>query len=866
VPWDPEKYKKEVLLPARKSGLPADLFVIYGFDDRLPGDQAAFSKQVSAVAGLWRSLENKQQFSTAVKTLKAMHAELENSKALNPKAFQARRDQKLAEAERQLNDLIAGLNATHVGPDIIATIRQAVGGAADERRIRRALQAAKISVIDELPDLPHSEPAGYSAVSKEVRALGKQLTAEVVFGEQTLSAGGGFRVLGGFRLANGKKIDDQELKRLIDASEVMSFSDPRKTPTGALVTALRKAIREGTLDRLLLWDIIAPLREQVGLFGSQKALAGRAIKLGLDRNDAGIIAVVLASGGAGDFRSRQVEEDLAAKHLRAAQSNAAFVDDELRAKVDAAVAKVDELAAKAEREQAAGRTEQAAKLLAEATALAVDDEELPKRLREIAPPVPRDCFAVVEGGEVIVTWRPGAGQVPVGEITYQVTRGTGRTPASPAQGITVGEPTSDLHVTDADPTTGSDLRYAIFAGRGGPEWSAAGAAASVVYTPEVTDIKLRASSDAIIASWRAPKGATQVKVTRQASGRETAVPADLTGFHDTGLTAGVEYVYQITAMYRSADGAVRGSAGVIKQATPTPDPLPVPTLSLEGSPPEVKAVWEPPKFGRVELLVGSRKPTWRLGAEPAEAELKAFGTPVPGAPRQAGKRMTMPVVTPPGRHYLLAVTRAGHRAVIGAWTELNLATPVKNMVAERLGDQARLSWTWPEGAVETIIAWPGGERRSTWHHYHAEGGFAIPAGPDEMVVSARAVHPDQHSELVAAPVSCTVPGRKARVSYHWLRAGPLHAGRRVLELTTDRACQLPELVVVQSTAKFPPDEPDEGIEIVRLPPVSIAPGTPVKVSVDLPKKASGFLACFIASKSDGGPLLFPPPPAEMKIK
>lgn len=865
MPWDPERYKKEVLLPARKSGLPADLFVLYGFDDRPPSDETAFLKQVSAVIGLWKSLENKQQFSRAVKTLKNMHAELEHSKALNPKAFQARRDQKLAEADRQLNDLIAGLDATHVGPDIIAVIRQAAGGTADEPRIRRALRAAKISVIDELPDLPHSEPAGYSAVSKEVRALGKQLTAEVVFGEQALG-GGGFRVLGGFKLANGRKIDDQELKRLIDASEVMSIHDPRKTPTTALVSALRKAIREGTLDNLLLWDVIAPLREQAGLFGSQKALAERAIKLGLDRNDAGIIAAVLAGGGAGDFRSRQVEEDLAAKHLRAAQSGAAFVDDELRAKVDAAVAKIDELAVKAEREQAAGRTEQAAKLLAEAAALALDDEELPKRIQEIAPPVPRDCVAVVEAGKVIVTWRPGAGQVPVGEITYQATRGTGRTPTSPAQGVMVGQPTSDLHVTDADPPTGTDLRYAIFAGRGGPQWSAAGAASSVIYTPEVTDIKLRASSDAIIASWRAPKGANQVEVTRQASGRRTAVTADLSGFHDTGLTAGVEYVYQITAMYRSADGTVRCSAGVVKQATPTPDPLPVLALSLQGSPPEVQAVWEPPKFGRVELLIGSRKPTWRIGAEPAEAELKAFGATAPGAPRQAGRRVTMPVVTPPGRHYLLAVTRSAHRAVIGAWTELNLATPVKNLAAERLGDQARLSWTWPDGAVETIIAWPGGERRCTWRQYHTEGGFAIPAGPDEITVSAQAVHPDQHSELVAAPVSCTVPGRKARVSYHWLKAGPLHAGRRVLELTTDRACQLPELVVVQSTAKFPPDEPDDGIEIVRLPSVSIAPGAPVKVPVDLPKKARGFLACFIASKSDGEPLLYPPPPAEMKIK
>jgi hypothetical protein len=93
----------------------------------------------------------------------------------------------------------------------------------------------------------------------------------------------------------------------------------------------------------------------------------------------------------------------------------------------------------------------------------------------------------------------------------------------------------------------------------------------------------------------------------------------------------------------------------------------------------------------------------------------------------------------------------------------------------------------------------------------------------------------------------------------------------VLELTTDRSCQLPELIVVQSTAPYPPDDPADGTEVTRLPPAPITPAAPLKITVSLPGKAAGFLACFTAgddsgSSGDSGVLLFPPPPNEMRIR
>jgi hypothetical protein len=221
---------------------------------------------------------------------------------------------------------------------------------------------------------------------------------------------------------------------------------------------------------------------------------------------------------------------------------------------------------------------------------------------------------------------------------------------------------------------------------------------------------------------------------------------------------------------------------------------------------------------------------------------------------------------PSGRHYLLAVTRVGSRAVAGAWTELGLAAPVHDLVAQRLLDEAQLSWIWPDGAVDSIISWPGGQRRCSRRVYDEEGGASIPVGPDEIVATVSAVHPDPAAELIAFAIAVTIPARKAKVRYRWLKAGPLQFGRRLLELTTDQPCELPELVIVRSTAAYPPDEPGDGVEVTRLPPASITPGTPLKVPVELPRGTSGFLACFTAGDRDAGPLLFPPPPSEMRIR
>jgi hypothetical protein len=862
VGLDQQKYRAAVLGPARRAGPPADLFARYGFTAGLPAD-AAFLAQVTEVVSLWKSLRSKPGWGKLIDALLAQHADLERDRELTPAAFRARRKSLQAGASRRLDALISDENATHVGPATVARLREAVGAGADDEQVRRALSRAGITVVDHPPELPPGPPRGYAQLVPELGTLGLRLSAEVVFGSDALQAG--FRVLGGFRLADGRRLDAGALAAATRQTSAMPHTNARKTPTEAVLAALKSADREGKLDDLLLWEVIGPLRQDAAAGFGQKGIASQAKATGLEAGEAGVLSVaLLAQGGEVSLRA-QIEEDLAAGRLRAAQSRIGSLpaDDELRSRVAAQAAELASRLSQADAELAAGRTEAAARLLAEAAAL-TDDDGPADRLAGIAPPAPLSPAATVDRDRVLISWQASPAQA--GQLRYLVARGTGRVPRSPAEGVVITAETAELHAADADAPRGEDLRYAVFASRGGPNWSAPAAAAATLLAPDVSDVALDVTADTVSAVWRPAAGAAEIRVVRASAGRQTAVESGLTGFSDTGLAAGQEYRYRIIAVYRSADGAERPAAGVTVRALPAPAPVPVEALDVQITDAALLVSWVPPPLGRVDLIVSRTPPPWPPGTEPAPAELSGYGRPVPGAPRPAGQgRVVVQVPPPPGRHYLLAVTWVGARAVAGARAELGLAEPCRGLDGQRLLDDAQLSWIWPDGAVAAIISWPGGERRCSRREYDDEAPVSIPVGPAAAMIRVSAVHADPPGELLAPAVPVTIAARGARVRYRWLKGGPLHPGRRLLELTTDRDCELPELVVVQSAASFPPGEAADGVEVTRLPGAPIRPGTPLRVPVQLPRRASGFLACFTAAGRDADVLLFPPPPGEMRI-
>jgi hypothetical protein len=882
VPWDRERYRLEVLEPARRAGNrpPPDLFLRYG----VTGDDTGFAGQVAAAAGYWRELKQKRTYSRLAAALLTAHAELERGGELTADAFRRRRDSARQEALQRLARLVQAESGavTHVGPVGVARLRQAVGGTVGDAQVRKALADAGVRVVDRLPELPLTPPQKYADLTRHLQVLGLHLSAEVVFGDALQR---GFHVLRGFRLATGERLDEAEIAGARRKVDELPYGDPRKTPTENVLAILRSAAGEpGRLDELLLWEVLGRLRPLATAGFVQKVIASQAHELGLDQEEAGILAAAMLAGDTAEIVHRQLEEELAAGRLRAAQQLAAQLPpgDELRERISERAGEVAAIAARAERELAEGRKEQAVRLFAEALAMADDDAELAERLGAIAPPPPRFAQAVVDDDRLLVTWQPSPTQA--GRVRYRVVRGQHRPPSSPGEGTPVVTETSGHEAADPDAPVGVDLYYSVFATRGGPAWSRAVATSAIVFAPDVAGVSLDTEATSVSVGWRSHPGADGIVVDRaeggapRGEGAWTPVEGSASGFTDSGLRPGIEYHYRIRAAYRAPDGQRRLSPGVVVSAVPAPAPLPVTDLTVRlrpGSPRAIEASWTQPASGRVRLLLGIEVPGWRPGDRLSAEQLAAAGRVVPGSPRTgADGRAVMELDPPQGRHHLVAVTEMGRQTVAGTCVELvGPADPVTGLVAERRHDVVQLSWVWPAGATDVVIRWrprngeDGGERGCSRRVYDDEGGVSLTVGPDVTEIEVGALYPDPGGPLPAPSATVRVPERGVAVHYRFLSAGLLHRRRRIVELTTDRPYVLPPLVVVCGTGTFAPDGPDEGEEVARIPGRLIVPEAPLTVTVDLPARGPVWLACFVAPGADApGLLLFPPPLKERKFR
>jgi len=878
VTWDRERYLAEVLEPARKAGNvpPPDLYARYGLPAGL-SDQAAFTRQVTEVVAFWRELKGRRMYARLADTLLTAHAELEQAGRLTLRRFAER----YADARREQLDRLARLAeaeagaATHVGPETLARLRGALDGAVTDAEVVKALETAGVRVVERFPVLPSAPHPKQADLARHLAQLGIWPSAAVVFRDMT---GKSFRVLGGFRLSDGRTLDDEAIAAARGRIDALPYADPAKTPSENVLAILRGAARKpGDLDALLLSEVVERLRPLARSGFIQRAIAAQACESGLDQEDAGLIAAAMGRADTSDALRPQVEDELAGGRLRGAQRLAAGLpaDDPLRERIAALDAAIIDLVRRADQELAQGRREPAAALLAEAVSMARDDAELAGRLAAVPPPPPREAAARMDGDHMLITWKPSAAST--GGVQYRVMRGQGRAPGSPAEGTAVVRRTERTDVTDADAPPGAQLYYSVFAARGGETWSPPARAPSATFTPEVTDLSVVAADTSVAATWRAHSGADRVIVVRREDEPPrrwddgTAVEASSGGFTETGLRTGTEYYYRITTCYRTPDGLRRYSLGVIAQAVPEPAPAQVTDLHVtgpDGGGAAIVASWTPPPYGRVRLVRGDEPLPWPPGTRLSPDDTAGLQE-VPGVPRRdADGRDVLELRLPPGRYHLLALTIGRNASVAGTMAEVRMVESIRGLTADRMHDQVRLGWIWPDGATDALISWPGGERHCSRRVYDDEGGAVITIGAAEATIEVGAVYPQRDGRLTAPATRVRVPARGVAVTYR-IRGSRWHPRRRTIEFAAEQATRLPGLVVVRSTGRYAPDDPSEGETVARVGPQDIAPGQiaafPVRVA-----KGAAWLACYVDPDTDEvdaqGVLLFPPPTEEMRIR
>jgi hypothetical protein len=877
VTWDRERYLRDVLEPARKAGNvpPPDLYVRYGLPTGA-ANPAAFAAQIRAVTGYWRELKSKRTYARLADTLLAAHAGLERAGRVTPEGFARRQARARHENIGRLGRLAeteAGA-ATHVGPATVARLRAAAGGAVSDEDVAQALGKAGVRIVRAFPQLPASPHPKQADLAKHLAPLGRWLSAEIVFGDAVAR---GFRVLGGFRLASGEALTEEAIARARRTADALPYSDPGKTHSENVLAVLRTAARQpGELDTLLLSEVTERLRQFARSGFVQKGITTQAAELGLDYEEAGLIAAALLAPDAAGTARQQVESELSAGRLRNAQQLSAGLpaSEPLRERIAALDAEVVMLTRRADQEMARGRPEQAVRLLTEALGLARDDESLAARLAAVPPPPPRQAVARPDGDHVTLTWEPSPALA--GQLYYRVMRGQDLAPGSPAAGTAVVTRLAQCFVTDTEAPPGAELFYSVFASRGGEAWSAPAVTPAAMFTPDVREVSVRTTASSVTATWRLHPAAESVLVARRddrppkGPGDGTTVMASATDFTDTGLRTGARYYYWIAAVYRAPSGRRRHAAGWVEPVVSEPAPKAVTDLgtrtSADGA--SVLASWTRPGYGQVRLALADKPPPWPAGTLLRPEQTARLPLVREIAQRAGDGRDVVALRPPPGRSSLFALTMGHNVAAVGNAVEVRLAEPVRSLSAHRMQDEVRLAWVWPDDATDAVVRWPGHERRCSRRAYGDEGGVTITAGPAETAVEVHAVYPQPGGRLIAPGVLVRVPARGVAVHYRIRRISRLRPRQRLIELSAERETQLPALVVVESTGDYAPDDAAEGDTLQRIGPQPITATVPVRIPVEVTRRPT-WLACFTdpASGANAQPiLLFPPPAEEMRIR
>jgi hypothetical protein len=888
VPWDRDSYRRDVLEPARRAGNvpPADLYRRYG----LPADAAdadVTDRQIARAVAYWQELRGDRVLGQLAGRLIVAHTEMQQDGPLTARRLAQLREQgrqqlreKLARQAKAVAD-----GATHAGPETVENLLDVFGGSVTRSEVVAALREAGMEVVDAFPALPASPHPQQPALAQYLQQLGRQLSPEIVFGDGVRQ---GFRVLRGFQLSDGRRLDAAAVDQARQQAGARPHTDAAAALTQKALTIMRTAAgAPGGLDALVLSEVVERLRQFIrhGL-KAQRPVAAHAMDLGLAGDEAGLLAAALLAEDTSEAVRQRIDEKLNAGLLREAQRLAAGLPprDLLRERVADVDATVAGLARAADADLAGGRTESAAGRLAEAITLASDDDALAGRLAALAPPAPRTADARIDGQSVLVTWEPSPARV--GRVRYRVVRSQARAPVSAADGTVVITGTEARSAADPQAPAGAELRYSVFADRGGEVYSPPADAAPFVFVPDVTDVAVTERETSLTVSWRSHPGTDGIRVVRweQPSGQEpdqpwdgedaAAVPASLAGFTDRGLRTGTEYRYRIRAAYRAPDGHRRLSAGIVVPGTPMREPDAVTDLTAEtpgadtpttGAAPVVLR-WTPPRHGQARLVRAGHRPPWQVGfrVRPEDGGL----TDVAGEPAddQDG-RAVLRAALPFGLHYVTALTEAGPFMVAGNTVEIRLVEPVHDARATRMHDTVQLGWAWPEDATDVTVRHSGVELTCSRRYYFDEGGFSVAVDRNAVTFEIIAVHHGPGGCLTAPPTLASVPARAVAVRYCIRR--PVRRGQRMIQICAEDTVQVPPLVVVQTTGPYAPEGPAEGERIHEIEGQPIHRGQTVKITISLAHRSPGWLACF-ADPDKTGPdadriSLFHPPEDQMRV-
>jgi hypothetical protein len=316
------------------------------------------------------------------------------------------------------------------------------------------------------------------------------------------------------------------------------------------------------------------------------------------------------------------------------------------------------------------------------------------------------------------------------------------------------------------------------------------------------------------------------------------------------LANGTLYGYRVVAVFADPlqPGREIHTGGVQIAATPVAPPAPVSDLRATRVGRAVTLSWTPVPGATVQIRQTSQLPEYPSGQILPVAQAERFGALVPAS----GPGGAQVQLDGQGRFFFVPLTVRAGTAVAGAAASVVTLDPVNRLQARRAGQGIALTWDWPPGGEEALVAFahdrpprdPHEARatrvRVTRREYDRIGCWELRVAEPKrhyLTVFARA----RDADLYAPGVSVVeAMGQETEVRYRvvrprgWLPGG---ARRAHLELTCSDPSRpaLPALVVV-GKAQGVPVSPRDGRVLEELPGARLEAG---RASIALPAAGRG---------------------------
>jgi hypothetical protein len=352
-------------------------------------------------------------------------------------------------------------------------------------------------------------------------------------------------------------------------------------------------------------------------------------------------------------------------------------------------------------------------------------------------------------------------------------------------------------------------------------------------------------------TWSVPKNAIRVEIQREevATGdliRFTSSPEEPPRIVDDDVRNGMPYRYTARAVYTyevpGRSPVVRHSSDVVREVRPAPPPAAPGPLEVTGYPPlpnmnmyqqRVRLDWPPAEAGEVRVVrTLPGQPVPAPGTDFPEDELGKYAQVLLGHDFR-----WMPYHQPVC--YFTPVLVLNGRCYPGEPRAYAVGPEVEEIRAEHVGTSVAVTWTWPDGVDEALVAWQQEKevtdpllapQQTTVRRADCEthGECQIVVGSFRQIfVRVAAVVREGGAVFFTSGAGANAWHQIVTLVYE-VQSGRGQRARIILR--PDRAAYLPALILLGRTDGQPAVRGDKLLH--RIPPRRFEPGAVIDVHLD----------------------------------